>query len=154
MEQDSQLSGRLQNTMLLSSSTSGSADSITTHPLLSPPPSSLETPSSPSSNTHATASPPRYVPYTPRQRPIGTATTSTTLSSSVATTTAPGSSLNNHGGAASKLQLQSLKASVQTMGLDNNCVGWAILEKLVSENLDGIDWDGIWHVISSGQVRP
>lgn len=137
-------------TMLMASSSPGGSDPLTAHPLLSPAPSTSDIHQS--ALAHAAPSPPRYVPYTPRQRPVAAATTSTTLSSSVAATASPSSSPHAHGGAAGKLQLQSLKASVQTMGLDNNTVGWAIIEKLVSGDVDGPDWDAIWQIISSGQV--
>jgi len=39
------------------------------------------------------------------------------------------------------------------MGLDNSSVGWLILEKLVSGEVGGPEWDPIWQVIASGQVR-
>jgi hypothetical protein len=72
------------------------------------------------------------------------------MSSSIAASV-PSSS--THGGATGKLQLQSLKATVQAMGLDNASVGWVILEKLVSGEIEGPEWDAIWQVIASGQVR-
>lgn len=121
-----------------------SQESLTTHPLLSPPATSLEL--NAAAQASSTASPTRYVPYTPRQRP--TPTTSTTTHPSVAMP----SSLQAHGGATSKLQVQSLKAAVQTMGLDNGSVGWSILEKLVGGDLEGPDWDEIWSIIAAGKV--
>lgn len=136
--------GRMQGAMLMASSN----DPLTTHPLLSPPPSSSDTFPPSSHGTGAAPSPPRYVPYTPRQRPI-TTTTSATISSSMATV----SPSSIHGGATGKLQLQSLKAAVQTMGLDNSSVGWVILEKLVSGEVEGPEWDAIWNAIANCQVR-
>lgn len=151
MEHDSELSGRMHGTMLLASSNSGGSDPLTTHPLLSPAPSTTDIHQG--HPTSAAPSPPRYVPYTPRQRPIGSATTSTTLSSSIAATGSPSSPIHSHGGATGKLQLQSLKASVQTMGLNNNSIGWAMIEKLVSGDVEGPEWDAIWQVVSTSQVR-
>lgn len=148
MNQDGDVSVRMNNNAIASSSASN-GDPLTTHPLLSFSPSTSDVHQV--NSTREASSQPRYVPYTPRHRPFTTATTSTTISSSMATT-APSSC--THGGAAGKLQLQSLKATVQAMGLDNASVGWVILEKLVSGEIEGSEWDAIWQVIASGQVRP
>ncbi|KAF8308319.1 hypothetical protein DL93DRAFT_2231696 [Clavulina sp. PMI_390] len=152
MERDSELSGKMQSTLLTVSSNSATGDDpLTSHPLLSPPASSADA-------THlnplgaAPSTPPRYVPYTPRQRPAATPTITAALSASVPMASSLSSSQHTSGGATGKLQLQSLKASAQTMGLDNNSVGWVMLEKLVSSDLDGSDWDAIWQVLSTGQV--
>lgn len=120
------------------------------HPLLSPTPSTSDSLSStrlqPNSQT-AAPSPPRYVPYTPRQqRPVGT-----TISSSVALPSSPSSQAGGPT-ATGKLQLQSLKAAVQLIGLDNSSVGWIILEKLVSGEIEGHEWDAVWNLIADGQV--
>lgn len=146
MQQNSNISSRMYSNAP-GSLPGSTGDPLTAHPLLSSSSSTTEVRQN--NIAHAAPSPPRYVPYTPRQRPITTATTSTTISSSMATT-APSSSA--HGGAASKLQLQSLKAAVQVMGLDNATVGWVILEKLLSGEVEGPEWDVIWQVIASGQV--
>jgi hypothetical protein len=48
--------------------------------------------------------------------------------------------------------LQSLKAAVQTIGLDTLSVGWVILDKLVAGDVEGPEWDAIWNVVADGQV--
>jgi hypothetical protein len=72
-----------------------------------------------------------------------------------------------HGGdAASRLQLMALKAAAQNIGLDPGMLGWAMLERLVSEgNGSGTtaiagssgasarqEWNEIWSAISTGKV--
>ena len=76
---------------------------------------------------------------------------SSTVSPSVAVSSGP--STQPFGGATTKLQLQSLKAAVQAMGVGNESVGWVMLEKLVSGEVEGPDWDEIWGVIAGGKVR-
>lgn len=129
-----------------------SQEVLTAHPLLSPTPSAsgeLLSAAQQSQLGTTPSTPPRYVPYTPRQRTVPT--TSTTVSPSIAVSTGP--SKQPFGGATSKLQLQSLKAAVQTMGVDNESVGWTILEKFVGGEVEGADWDEIWGIIAGGQVR-
>ncbi|KAF8324324.1 uncharacterized protein EI90DRAFT_3157462 [Cantharellus anzutake] len=116
-------------------------DPLGAHPLASSLPSDAPNPS------QTVPAPPPYVPYTPRQRPA-TTTASATLNASVSIS----SSSPSHGEATSRLQLQGLKATVQTVGIDNNSIGWAILEKLVAGEVEGPEWDEIWNVIASGSV--
>ena len=93
-------------------------------------------------------SPPRYVPYTPRQRVV--TTPSAPVNPSIVVSSLPPS----HGGAEGKPQLQSLKAAAQAMNLDAATIGWNILDKLVGGGEEGPEWDEIWRVISRGQVIP
>ncbi|CCM02617.1 uncharacterized protein FIBRA_04720 [Fibroporia radiculosa] len=124
-----------------------SFETLSTHPLLSPPP-----PSSPApiiaDVTHAGA--PRYVPYTPRQRVApASATTGTTLHPSIGTSQQQNAF---HGDATSKLQVMNLKAAAQRIGLDAASTGWAILEKLSTETDHGAEWNDIWSVLSSNKA--
>ncbi|EED79722.1 predicted protein [Postia placenta Mad-698-R] len=123
-------------------SRTASHESLSTHPLLSPPP-----PGSPTSATSvesATSSSPRYVPYTPRQRVAPTsATTGTTMHPSIS---APQQQSTSD--ATSKLQLMNLKAAAQRIGLDSGSVGWAILERLSTETDHGPEWNDIWNALS------
>ncbi len=136
-------------------SRTGSYESLTAHPLLSPTvPGSSSSPASSTTTLDTTATPApatRYVPYTPRQRGTPTAaTTGTTIASSIQ------SSPHHqpfHGDATSKLQLMNLKAAAQKGGLDSASVGWAILEKLGTETDRGPEWNEIWGAISTGKVR-
>ena len=115
-----------------------SRDSLSTHPLLSSGPS----PPSPTPDSH---SPPKYVPYTPRQK---LPTTSTTVQ-------APVSISPQHqpsGSATSKLQMVNLKAAAQGIGLDITSLGWVILEKL-SQDGETEEWSDIWGAITKGKVR-
>lgn len=141
----------------------GSHESLTAHPLLSPtlPGSSASSVTSansdiPASTSSASTTPavpvPRYVPYTPRQRPAmttGTTTAGTTMQSTVQ---ASPQTHPFHGDATSKLQLMNLKAAAQTGGLDAASTGWAILEKLGTEPDHGSDWNEIWNALSSSKV--
>jgi hypothetical protein len=136
-------------------SRTGSHESLTAHPLLSPtiPGSSSSSVSSAagSSETATAAMPaPKYVPYTPRQRatPAAAATTGTTMQSSVQAS--PQQTF--HGDATSKLQLMNLKAAAQKGGLDAASTGWAILEKLGTETDHGSEWNDVWQAISKGKV--
>lgn len=124
-----------------------SHESLAAHPLLS-----SNQPSSPGSD-HGTISSPstagnqRYVPYTPRQRVTPTAATT-------GTTVHPPSPQHQHGDATSKLQLMNMKSAAQGVGLDTGSVGWAILEKLVSESdQHGGEWSDIWTAVTTGKVR-
>jgi hypothetical protein len=115
-----------------------SHDSLTAHPLLT-----TNRPSSPAPDQIINGAP-RYVPYTPRQRVTPTATT-------FGTTVHPPSPQQQQGDATNKLQLMNLKAAVQNVGLDTGSIGWAILEKLVSEN-DAAEWVELWTTVTSGKV--
>ena len=146
-------------------SRNGSHESLTAHPLLSPtlPGSSASSVNSTNSSSDAmtststtasttTAPAPRYVPYTPRQRPVvvsGTTAPGTTMHSTV-----QASPQNHplHGDATSKLQYMNLKAAAQTGGLDAASTGWAILEKLGTETDHGPEWNEIWSALASSKV--
>ncbi|GLB43313.1 putative VPS9 domain containing protein [Lyophyllum shimeji] len=118
-----------------------SNETLTAHPLLSANSSS-------SLNDHggSTRAPsPHYVPYTPRQRVSPTAATT-------GTTVHP-STPQQHGDATSKLQLVSLKAAAQNIGLDAGSAGWAILEKLVHESDHrDTEWTEVWTTVTSGKA--
>ena len=110
-----------------------SHDSLAAHPLLT-----SDRPSSPLSD-QLTNGLPRYVPYTPRQRVTPTAATA--------------SPQQQQGDVMSKLQLINMKAAAQNLGLDTGSVGWAILEKLISEaDVQAPEWAEIWAVVTSGKV--
>lgn len=144
--------GRAQGALL---PRTGSKESLTAHPLLSPvlpgsSASSVSSTSSSSLDTNATPIPAtRYVPYTPRQRGALAATTGTTMQSSIQ---ASPQHHSFHGDATSKLQLMNLKAAAQKGGLDAASTGWAILEKLGTETDHGPEWNEIWNAISAGKV--
>jgi hypothetical protein len=140
-----------------------SHESLTAHPLLSPSPSpSSSTTAVAAGDTHthaaaaaaaippAASAPPRYVPYTPRQR---TSAAITTQSATTSTTTTPATSTQPHGpDATSRLQLMHLKAAAQKGGLDAASTGWAILERLGTETDHGPEWNRIWEAIVVGKV--
>lgn len=107
-----------------------STESLTAHPLLS------------SSTTTDTS--PRYVPYTPRQRP----TTGTTNPSPIVSVPVQ----QHPGDARSKLQHMNLKAAAQNAGLDAGSLGWAILEKLAAEADHSAEWNQIWDAVILGKV--
>ncbi|KAJ1306842.1 hypothetical protein OPQ81_007827 [Rhizoctonia solani] len=130
-----------------------SHESLTTHPLLSPPLGQLEQDTQPT---------PRYVPYTPRHRAQHSASAPTTSSSPQPTisisnsTSNPSFQASNSPGVTGRLQLQNLKAEAQSIGLGNESVGWAILERLCSsvpypEN-ERSEWDEIWDLLTKGQA--
>lgn len=135
----------------------GSHESLTAHPLLSPTlpgtsPSSTSSVSSSSVDTTSTAGMPstKYIPYTPRQRGTPTsATTGATMQPNIQSSP-PSQAL--HGDATSKLQLMNLKAAAQKGGLDTASTGWAILEKLGTETDHSAEWNEVWHAISVGKV--
>ncbi|TBU41003.1 hypothetical protein BD309DRAFT_1043717 [Dichomitus squalens] len=134
-----------------------SHDSLTAHPLLSPPATGSTSFSSP--NTPATAasatptspdssapiSAPRYVPYTPRQRGAPSPATTTTTS----TTTHPTPSDRD---AANRLHLMNLKAAAQKAGLDAASTGWMILERFALEAGRGPEWNELWTAVSEGKA--
>ncbi|KAK7019956.1 VPS9 domain-containing protein [Favolaschia claudopus] len=114
------------------------------HPLLSPVPTSPNSPD-PTQRSHSpSGNGPRYVPYTPRQRSAPSAATTTGM------TTQSSVSHQQQGGATSKLQLMNLKAAAQHVGLDTGSVGWAILEKLVAS--EGAEWVEIWSALWVGKA--
>ncbi|KAJ7121022.1 hypothetical protein C8R44DRAFT_853344 [Mycena epipterygia] len=134
---------------------STSSELLTAHPLLSPIPSTPNSPDhtqrshSPSGNGPPGGNGPRYVPYTPRQR--GTPTTAATTTGMTTHPSVVAAASHQHqGGATSKLQLMNLKAAAQNVGLDTGSVGWAILEKLVGS--EGGEWVEIWTALSIGKA--
>ena len=46
----------------------------------------------------------------------------------------------------------NLKAAAQNIGLDGSSVGWAILEKFISETDHSPEWNEIWHALSTDKV--
>ncbi|OBZ66493.1 hypothetical protein A0H81_13570 [Grifola frondosa] len=128
-----------------------SFESLSAHPLLSPP---IPSPSGSSTDSHSPTQTPatRYVPYTPRQRgaPIA-ATTGTTMHPSVTVSATPHAH-PSQGDAASKLQLMNLKAAAQRAGLDAASAGWAILERLAAETDHGAEWNELWSALSAGKA--
>ncbi|TDL23809.1 hypothetical protein BD410DRAFT_746660 [Rickenella mellea] len=130
---------------------SHSHEVLTAHPLLSPGPASPTHPGpSPelNSGSQSQTNPPKYVPYTPRQRiPIGSATIGTTVHAPVSVSPQP-----RQGGATSKLQLQNLKAAAQTIGLDVGSLGWVMLEELALGHDHGAEWNEIWSSITTGKA--
>lgn len=71
----------------------------------------------------------KYIPYTPRQRQP-----------------APPS-------APLKPQLANLRTATQSIGLDTNTVGWAILEKISYEGDTSDEWSEIWNALTKARVR-
>lgn len=108
----------------------------------------------------------KYRPYTPRQR--GTPTSATAPVGPSLPTVTQGTLIHppspqHHqplGGAdaTTKLQLTNAKAEAQNVGLDTSStegapsVGWAMLERIVSESETGEVWAEIWSAITSGKV--
>jgi hypothetical protein len=153
LKRDSMLPGALGRPQgLQPGSRNVSSDSLTAHPLLSPSNPVSVVASTDASSTH---SPPRYVPYTPRQRttPASAATTGTTITQSSASVSVSVPAQQHTGDARSKLQHMNLKAAAQSIGLDTGSVGWAILDKLSSETDHGTEWSQIWEAVTIGKVR-
>lgn len=121
-----------------------SHESLTAHPLLSSSPSTATTSETKSAANESAV--PRYVPYTPRQRPATTAQPTTGTSSQP-----PTSIFGTQPGATPQLQLQNLKAVAQTISLPSGSVGWAICEKLCTEG-DKQEWDDIWKALVQQKV--
>ncbi|KAI0630746.1 hypothetical protein C8Q77DRAFT_1063148 [Trametes polyzona] len=128
-----------------------SHESLTAHPLLSPPP----VPSPSTSPSTATESPataasgptPRYVPYTPRQRGAPSpATTTTTTGATMHPATPPDRD------AANRLQLMNLKAAAQKDGLDAASTGWLILERFALEADRAPEWNELWNAVVDGRA--
>ncbi|THH32050.1 hypothetical protein EUX98_g2138 [Antrodiella citrinella] len=144
-------------------SRTGSYESLAAHPLLSPtiPGSSASSINSMTSTgtgdatttaSSPTAPTPRYVPYTPRQRPAVTTTGTTTTGTMHSTVQASSQPHPFHGDATSKLQLMNLKAAAQTGGLDAASTGWAILERLGTETDHSAEWNDIWTALSTNKA--
>ena len=125
---------------------------LTTHPLLSPSPSSTlpttTTTSPPESVPSQYPTTTRYVPYIPKHRVSSIATTGTTNHSPLSVSTQQ----PHLGDATSKLQVMNLKAAAQHIGLDGSSVGWAMLEKLINETDHSPEWNEIWHALSVDKV--
>ena len=137
-----------------------SHESLTAHPLLSPPPgsSSFTSPTasppapggSPSNSGDGSGPipPPKYVPYTPRQRGAPSPATTTPATGTTSQSTHPDRD------AANRLQLMNLKAAAQKAGLDAASTGWAMLEKFALEADRAPEWNELWSAITEGKVRP
>ncbi|CAE6503642.1 unnamed protein product [Rhizoctonia solani] len=131
-----------------------SHESLTTHPLLSPPLGQVE---------QDAQLAPRYIPYTPRHRaqhsasvPAASTSPQPTISISNSTSHPSFQASASSSGVTGRLQLQNLKAEAQSIGLDNESVGWAMLERLCSsvpypEN-ERPEWDEIWDLLTKGQA--
>jgi hypothetical protein len=48
--------------------------------------------------------------------------------------------------------MMNLKAAAQKLGLENDSLGWAILEKLASETDQGPEWNEIWIALMIDRV--
>ncbi|KAI0761822.1 hypothetical protein BD413DRAFT_646397 [Trametes elegans] len=130
-----------------------SHESLTAHPLLSPPSPSTSTSSTavsapdvppvPSASSPA----PRYVPYTPRQR--GTPSPAMTITTTGATMH-PAAPPDRD--AANRLQLMNLKAAAQKDGLDAASTGWLILERFALEAERGQEWNELWSAVVDGKA--
>lgn len=136
--------GRAGGTRFRQQNGSHESLTVTAHPLLSSSPSLATT--SEAKNTSSEAVVPRYVPYTPRQRPATTAQPTTGTSSQ-----SPTSIFGVQPGATPQLQLQNLKAAAQAISLPSASVGWAICEKLCTEG-DKQEWDDIWKALIQQKV--
>ncbi|KAI0718069.1 hypothetical protein C8T65DRAFT_706982 [Cerioporus squamosus] len=132
-----------------------SHESLTAHPLLSPPPgpASFSPSSSPSTSTAAAASEasaaipaPKYVPYTPRQRGAISPAITTPATSTTSHPTPPDRD------AANRLQLMHLKAAAQKAGLDAASTGWVILEKFALEAERTAEWNDLWSAVTEGKA--
>lgn len=118
--------------------------------------------------------PPKYLPYTPRQARSAMATTGTASSPVSGSISAsplhqqhqqqnPSYATGSNGAvtisATSRLQLQNLKAVAQNYGLDAGSVGWAMIEEIIGvrsdhshSQLQAAAWAEIWNVITTGKV--
>ncbi|KAG8733291.1 hypothetical protein FRC11_007406 [Ceratobasidium sp. 423] len=131
-----------------------SHESLTTHPLLSPPPGQLEQDTQPA---------PRYVTYTPRHRtqhsssvPATSTSPQPTISISNSTSNLSFQASTSPSGVTGRLQLQNMKAEAQAIGLGNESVGWAILDRLCSSvpypESERSEWDEIWDLLTKSQA--
>ncbi|KAF8141862.1 hypothetical protein EV363DRAFT_35915 [Boletus edulis] len=100
-----------------------SRESLAVHPLLNAP-------------HHLDSA--KYVPYTPRQRQPTTATATPVQP----TTTAP-----SQGSVPAKPHIANLRAAAQSIGLESNSIGWAILEKISFEGDTSDEWSEIWNAL-------
>jgi hypothetical protein len=135
-----------------------SHDSLTSHPLLSPPPTIVSTAAqaqdaktSESPTTVNTSSSPKYVPYTPRHRVSTSQVTSQASSITASSTSPPIVSIGTGGGATPQLLLQNLKAAAQNAHLTVGSIGWAICEKLYSEG-ENPEWEDLWSAVINNKV--
>lgn len=121
---------------------SGSHESLTQHPLLlSSSPVSHTAPAT----SETSSTPPKYVPYTPRQRAqISQPTTGTSSQS-------PVSFIGPQGGATPQLMLQNLKATAQALDLPSGSLGWAICEKLCNDG-DKPEYEELWKALVQQKV--
>ncbi|KAH9921737.1 uncharacterized protein BXZ73DRAFT_51674 [Epithele typhae] len=133
----------------------GSFEGLTAHPLLSPSPtssnfSSAAPPASGSSSSAlgdpAPAVPPKYVPYTPRQRGAPLPATTTPATGTTSQPTHPDRD------AANRLQLMNLKAAAQKAGLDAASTGWMILERFALEVDRAAEWNDLWNAVTDGKA--
>ncbi|KAI0642379.1 hypothetical protein C8Q79DRAFT_917389 [Trametes meyenii] len=138
-----------------------SHESLTAHPLLSPPPgpssSAAPAPSTSPSSSIAASAPdvpplsaapaPRYVPYTPRQRGTPSPATTTTTTGATMHPAAP-----SDRDAANRLQLMNLKAAAQKDGLDAASTGWLILERFALEADRAPEWNELWNAVVDGKA--
>ncbi|KAG8685778.1 hypothetical protein FRC08_012920 [Ceratobasidium sp. 394] len=133
-----------------------SHESLTTHPLLSPPATQLEQEPQPAT---------RYVAYTPRHRtqpsasvpaPATSVSPRPTISITNSTSNPSFQASGSPAGVTGRLQLQNLKAEAQAIGLGSDSVGWAILERLGSSapfpDSERTEWDEIWNLLTKGQA--
>ncbi|RPD64043.1 hypothetical protein L227DRAFT_607760 [Lentinus tigrinus ALCF2SS1-6] len=128
-----------------------SHESLTAHPLLSPPAASASfSPSSSPSTSTAEASAaipaPKYVPYTPRQRGAISPATTTPVTGTTSHPIPPDRD------AANRLQLMHLKAAAQKVGLDAASTGWAILEKFALETERTAEWNDLWSAVTESKA--
>ncbi|KAI0675975.1 hypothetical protein C8Q78DRAFT_1066580 [Trametes maxima] len=138
-----------------------SHESLTAHPLLSPPPApsssaapapstsptSSITASAPDAPPLSAAPAPRYVPYTPRQRGTPSPATTTTTTGATMHPAAP-----TDRDAANRLQLMNLKAAAQKDGLDAASTGWLILERFALEADRAPEWNELWNAVVDGKA--
>ncbi|KXN87301.1 hypothetical protein AN958_08990 [Leucoagaricus sp. SymC.cos] len=126
----------------------------------------LNTPSSDSSTVTSNRSfTQKYRPYTPRSRVAPSSAVGSSQTAAPPTVT-PGTLIHppspqyhqpaGGGNATTKLQLTSAKAEAQEVGLDTGSdgpsVGWAMLEKIVSESEMGEVWADVWNAITTGKA--
>ncbi|KXN87298.1 Vacuolar protein sorting-associated protein 9A [Leucoagaricus sp. SymC.cos] len=129
-------------------------------------PLGLNTPSSDSSTVTSNGSfTQKYRPYTPRSRVAPSSGAGSSQTAAPPTVT-PGTLIHppspqhhqpaDGGDATTKLQLTSAKSEAQEVGLDTGSdgpsVGWAMLEKIVSEGEMGDVWAELWSAITTGKA--
>ncbi|EJU03535.1 hypothetical protein DACRYDRAFT_114918 [Dacryopinax primogenitus] len=137
-----------------------SKDSLPAHPLLSPAPSHTSSPSLSPSTTLACASPqpistsPKYVPYTPRHKPVASTSNTTAPAAALTTNNATGSPTSSAtaGGATRELQRQNMKSEIQGLGLSGESAGWGMLDRLSSLGVADDEWEEVWGMITVGKA--